>query len=86
MVDGSAVAGELIESKRPSKLLGTPQWNPRRIKRDYVYRDVMNRRLGMQGEPAVVELERRRLSSLGRRDLADLVEHFSRRAGDGFGL
>lgn len=84
-VDGATAGAELNETDPPSKALGTPEWNPRGIKRDYVYRDTMNRQLGLQGELAVVEIEQRRLISRERRDLAERVEHVSQTVGDGLG-
>jgi len=81
-----AMAGAgLVETDPPSRVLGTPEWNPRGIKRDYVYRDTMNRQLGLQGETAVVQMEQRRLILQERRDLAERVEHVSQTVGDGLG-
>lgn len=84
-VDGATASTGLVETDPPSKVLGTPEWNPRGIKRDYVYRDTMNRQLGLQGELAVVEIERRRLINHERHDLADRVEQVSQTIGDGLG-
>jgi hypothetical protein len=84
-VDGATASPGLVETDPPSEVLGTPGWNPRGIKRDYVYRDTMNRQLGLQGELAVVDIERRRLINQERRDLAERVEHVSQTVGDGLG-
>jgi len=48
-------------------------------------RDARNRMLGKAGEEFVFELERKRLSMLGRQDLADDVRWVARDDGDGFG-
>lgn len=84
-VDGATAGTRLVQTDPPSKLLGTPEWNPRGIRRDYIYRDSLNRQLGLQGELAVVEIERSRLINQERRDLAERVEHVSQTIGDGLG-
>ena len=48
-------------------------------------RDARNRMLGKAGEEFVFELERKRLSMLGRQDLADNVRWVARDDGDGYG-
>lgn len=48
-------------------------------------RDARNRMLGDAGEEFVFELERQRLSMLGRKDLADNVRWVARDDGDGYG-
>ena len=48
-------------------------------------RDARNRMLGDAGEEFVFELERQRLSLLGRQDLADNVRWVARDDGDGYG-
>ena len=58
----------------------------RAAKRDYVAIDAANRSLGRAGELAVVRLERERLRSRGREDLARAVEHVSETQGDGLGF
>jgi hypothetical protein len=58
----------------------------RAAKRDYVAIDAANRSLGRAGEMAVVRLERERLRSRGREDLARAVEHVSETQGDGLGF
>ena len=49
-------------------------------------RDARNRMLGRAGEEFIFELERRRLSLLGRADLADNVRWVARDYGDGYGF
>ena len=49
-------------------------------------RDARNRMLGKDGEEFVFELERRRLSMLGREDLAENVRWVARDDGDGYGF
>jgi hypothetical protein len=85
VVDGATASAEMVETDPPEAVLGIPEWNPRGIKRDYVYRDTMYRQLGLQGELAVVALERKRLVSSDRPDLASRVEHVSQTVGDGLG-
>lgn len=53
---------------------------------DFVAREAANRSLGLAGEVAVVELERRMLRRAGRDDLAEAVEHIARTRGDGAGF
>ena len=55
------------------------------VRIDYAARDATNRRLGLAGEEFVLALERRRLESAGRSDLAGRVAHASREEGDGLG-
>ena len=52
---------------------------------DPAERDARNRRLGQQGEKAVFEFERGRLSCIGRDDLAEKVRWVARDEGDGHG-
>ena len=49
-------------------------------------RDALNRNLGKAGESLVYEHERRRLQSLGRKDLSDSVRWVARDDGDGYGF
>lgn len=55
------------------------------FRRDYVEREARNRRLGLAGELFVLEFEARRLHALGKKTLADKVEHVARTRGDGLG-
>ena len=57
--------------------------NARRV--DFLQVEASNRSLGLAGELAVVQLERKRLEGLGRLDLASAVEHSSVVHGDGLG-
>ena len=52
---------------------------------DYNEREAANRTLGAAGERAVVDLERHRLESIGREDLARKVRHVAEEDGDGLG-
>jgi hypothetical protein len=60
---------------------------PARVPRiiDYAERESRNRALGETGEAFVVELEKRRLGSLGRSDLVGDIEWTSKTRGDGAG-
>ncbi len=49
-------------------------------------RPAANRLLGQRGEESAVEIERRRLLSSGRDDLAAKVERLARTFGDGVGF
>ncbi len=61
-------------------------WDTRRIRRvDFAELDARNRRLGILGEQFVVELEKFRLLTAGRDDLAQKVLWASREIGDGLG-
>ncbi len=55
-------------------------------KRDYLAQEARNRSLGRAGELFVVEIEARRLHALGKRALADRVEHVAASRGDGLGF
>ena len=48
-------------------------------------RDARNRRLGKAGESLVYEFEKRRLESIGQKDLSDRVRWVARDEGDGYG-
>lgn len=54
-------------------------------KRDYLAQESRNRSLGHAGETLVLELEARRLHDVGRKVLANRVEHVSKTQGDGLG-
>lgn len=64
-------------------------WNRKRpvlpVRRDFVQLEEQNRALGLAGEKAIVEFEKRRLANAGCGRLADRVEHVSQTAGDGLG-
>lgn len=62
-------------------------WLSRKAMRiDFAERDAANRKLGMLGEQFVFDLERNRLNSVGRDDLAKKVVWASREIGDGLGF
>jgi hypothetical protein len=71
----------------PSVTLTTPALGRSRVARmvDFHEREARNRSLGLAGEEAVVDLERRRLAVAGRDDLAKEVRHVSVLDGDGLG-
>lgn len=52
---------------------------------DFAKRDANNRQLGRRGEEWVVALERKRLTELGRQDLAGRIDWVANRLGDGLG-
>ena len=54
-------------------------------KRDYLAREARNASLGLAGEEFALNFEHHRLYSLGKKDLADRVEHVSKIRGDGSG-
>ncbi|OCB02769.1 hypothetical protein BBC27_11495 [Acidithiobacillus ferrivorans] len=54
-------------------------------KRDYLAREARNASLGLAGEEFALNYEHYRLYSLGKKDLADRVEHVSKTRGDGSG-
>lgn len=57
----------------------------RTFKRDYLALEAANQALGLAGELAVVKREQSFLHSIGRRKLADRVEHVAQTKGDGLG-
>ena len=54
--------------------------------RDYLDREARNASLGRAGEEFVVEFEQRRLHGLGKKTLANKVEHVAATKGDGLGF
>lgn len=54
-------------------------------KRDYLAREARNGLLGLAGEEFALNYEHYRLYSLGKKGLADRVEHVSKTRGDGSG-
>jgi hypothetical protein len=72
------------ETPAPDKL--AEPWLTRQGRKiDFVRRDAANRRLGRLGEEFAVDLERRRLLSFRRDDLAKKVKWVSESEGDGLG-
>jgi len=62
-------------------------WLSRKGQRiDFAARDARNRQLGALGEEWVVAVERERLRTTQRPDLAERVDHVSRSIGDGLGF
>jgi hypothetical protein len=62
-------------------------WLSRRGRRiDFARRDASNRHLGQLGEKFIIEIERQRLLSRGRDDLAAKVEWVAQTCGDGVGF
>lgn len=55
-------------------------------RRDYLEREARNASLGLAGEEFVLQYEHYRLYQLGKRELADKVEHVSKTKGDGLGF
>ena len=64
-----------------------PVYSPRfsAAHRDYLAQESRNRSLGRAGELFVAELEARRLHALGKKALAERVEHVAATQGDGLG-
>jgi len=60
--------------------------NDYKVKRNYYKEELRNRRLGLLGEEFVISYERQKLSSLGKKDLADNIEHVSQTQGDSAGF
>lgn len=52
---------------------------------NYLEREARNRALGLAGEEFVLRAEAERLRSVGRRDLANRIEHVAATKGDGLG-
>lgn len=91
--------GVAFEIKKPEELFEAPPlksllinpiskpWLSRKGRlTDFAERDALNRSLGMVGEEFVYELERHRLTELGRDDLANKVQWASKDIGDGLGF
>ena len=53
--------------------------------KNYIRRQKNLKKVGDVGEELVIEMEKRRLFKLGRKDLADRVVHASKKIGDGLG-
>lgn len=82
----SGPGAELLEPSAPPDGSHVPRRNlriPRKV--DFQALEEANRSLGLAGERAVVNRERRHLTMAGRRDLADRVRHVSVDDGDGLG-
>jgi hypothetical protein len=76
----------------PPERITTPKdpekpWLSRKGRRiDFAQQDALNRQLAKLGEEFVVQLERRRLASAGRDDLAGKVQWVAHTIGDGLGF
>lgn len=77
----------VIEAPKPTKRIADPEVVSRfaPVRRDYIEREARNRSLGLAGEMFVLEYEVRRLHFIGKKRLADRVEHVSKTRGDGLG-
>jgi hypothetical protein len=81
------VLGQLMEVPAPApKTSGqsTPQFKGKK-NADYSIKDALDKKLGNDGELAVLAQEKEYLISIGRSDLADKVIHVSDVEGDGAG-
>ena len=81
--DWDAVVETKPELEKISATDTVREYTPRHY--NYAAREGHNRRLGERGEEFVLRLEKRRLATLGREDLADEVEWTSKTRGDGAG-
>ncbi len=81
------LSGLLVEPPKQTLRISDPMVRAKIMpfRRDYVEREARNRRLGLAGELFVLEFEVRRLHSLGKKALADKVEHVANTRGDGLG-
>jgi hypothetical protein len=63
-------------------------WQPKfsAVKRDYLAVESRNSSLGLAGEEFVMAYEFDQLKKMGRRDLADRLEHVAQTQGDGLGF
>jgi hypothetical protein len=87
---GDRTVEEYFEN-RPDQIIVSVEddkpWLSRRGRRiDFVRRDAFNRRLGQLGEQFAIEIEKDRLRSVERDDLAAKVEWVSQTCGDGVGF
>ncbi len=79
---------DLVWSERPRFTVAAASLARRGspVRTDFLKLDADNRELGLAGERAVIELERRTLRQLGLDRLAHQVEHVSQTQGDGLGF
>lgn len=82
--------GQIVEAppeKTIAPSLTNKPWLSRKARKiDFAERDAANRQLGKLGEQFVYDLERYRLKTAGRDDLAQKVVWASREIGDGLGF
>jgi hypothetical protein len=81
--DWASIIDEAPVIDQEEKKTVVRQYQPRVY--DYTSREESNRKLGRRGEEFVLEFERQRLTSLGRKDLAKKIEWTSEVKGDGAG-
>jgi Protein NO VEIN, C-terminal len=79
IVEAPKLHTEVNEPSPPSYYSSAP------IKRDYLEREARNLSLGKAGEEFVLSFEHHRLNQLGKRKLANRIEHVSISKGDGLG-
>lgn len=77
--------GFSLGAREPTSSYEVHRQRVRAVKRDYLDREARNLSLGSAGEEFVVDYERWRLMSSGKRKLAESVEHVSSTQGDGLG-
>jgi Domain of unknown function (DUF3883) len=87
---GDRPVEEYFES-RPEAIIipagdGKPWLSRRGRKIDFARRDAFKRQLGQLGEQFAIEIEKQRLRSAGRDDLAARVEWIAQTCGDGVGF
>ena len=85
-ISGSRV--DLVWAEAPKVTVEPSMFDSGRspIRTDFLKLDAQNRDLGLAGERAVVEFERRSLQRAGLDRLARAVEHVSQTQGDGLGF
>ena len=85
---GEAIVVDEAPPQRGSQEQGISEEIERIVRRfeNPAERDARNRNLGKAGESLVYEHERRRLQSLGRKDLSESVRWVARDDGDGYGF
>lgn len=76
---------KLEERKRSFRDRNQPRVR-RPFKRNYLEMESRNHSLGLAGEKLVLEFEHKRLWKIGRRDLANKIEHIAATKGDGLGF
>jgi hypothetical protein len=84
----SNVLSILVQSPKPDdrKKIRNPTMVRRPFKRNYLQIESHNQSLGLAGEKLVLEFEFKRLWKIGKRDLANRIEHVSVTQGDGLGF
>ena len=85
MIEGILVERPLVSHSVQSEHAQYSVTHKPFLRRDYLDREARNASLGKAGEEFVVEFEQRRLHELGKKKLADKVEHVAITQGDGLG-